>query len=520
MSRTANFIANTKWKVIAQALTAAMNMVNRYCFIVWMGAEFLGVIGLFNSILGVLAFADLGLSSAFSACFYRSIANNDVEHSVRLINVLEKSIRKIMLVMFVAGVAVIPFVQYLISGAEQIDLFHLRLYYFLFLVDMVNSYLYMSKVCYVTALQHEFVLAPITTLFSAAKILVGLVLLYFTHSYAAYLIAGIVVVTVQRFVLNDYIGRKYPETKVVQKDGKLDAEDRDVVYRNVKATLSYKLSSTSVLQLGNILISMKVSIIATGLVSNYVALKTIVFNLLYNISASLLPGLGNVLASESRERQLETFDRYLVMHSFLCGGSFIGLTLLSTPFIMLYFGESATLAMNIVFTLNFSAYIMNLNSTLSNLTISAGRYNIGMSFFWIEAIVNLVISVFAVEWMGILGVYVALTVAELVVYIAKPFVVMYGLYQIPPKSFFCITGKGIVTTLLLYIPLRGIYQLMLDHGVTWPSFIVLSALCAVVFVGGYSLLWCRDRQYKKLMVMGFGLTKQTLQGLCAKGRKG
>ena len=63
-----------KWKFIFVVASAMMNMLNRYIFMHWMGADYLGISSLFSSVLGVLSFADLGLAGAFSFFFFQALA--------------------------------------------------------------------------------------------------------------------------------------------------------------------------------------------------------------------------------------------------------------------------------------------------------------------------------------------------------------------------------------------------------------------------------------------------------------
>ena len=55
-----------------------MAFVSRTVFIYILGAEYLGLNGLFTNILSFLALSELGLGSAIAFLLYKPIADNDV----------------------------------------------------------------------------------------------------------------------------------------------------------------------------------------------------------------------------------------------------------------------------------------------------------------------------------------------------------------------------------------------------------------------------------------------------------
>lgn len=494
MSRTKYFAQNVKWKFIFVVASAMMNMLNRYIFMHWMGAEYLGISSLFSSVLGVLSFADLGLAGAFSFCFYRAIAHQDKEHCSVLITSLERLLNSIAVGIFAVGLALVPILPLIITGNDAVDSFHLRLYYVLFLLDMVNGYLFMARTCYVTAHQNEYLTMPITTGFSMGKVLAGIVCIILTRNYTLYLCMSILIGFVQRIVLNHFICRHFPEAKRRVK-GKLTAGELSSIRRNVKAAVVNKIAGISVLQTDNILMSIGVGIVTTGFVSNYVSIKTLVMSVISNIENSLMPSMGNVIATESKERQLEIFHQYISLNTFLISESFILLTVLSTPFIQLLFGEQAVVSFDVVAMMNLSILFMYSTYALNILPSATGRYDVGLSMVWVEGISNLIFSIIAMRWLGLLGVYVGTVLGELIVYIWKPFIVMNKLYGKRPTTYFKITTKGIASALIIGFILTATEKRFWPSDYTWISFLLLACYSAVVGVSLYGALHCKDKVF-------------------------
>lgn len=501
MTRIDNFISNAKWKTGIQILTSVFNLLNRYFFMRWMGAEYLGATSLFNSILGVLSFTDLGLTGAFSVCFYKAIAEKDRDHCISLLNALRRIMQRCVLGMMGIGLLLVPLIPTLATQTQQIASQRLCVCYVLFLLEITLGYLYTSKECYVVACQQEYVIMPITTAGSVLKIAIGLLIVFAFHSFEGYLVSGIAITMLQRIWLNLYIEKKYPETRVSRAREKLDGQDKAIVLRNVKASLNYKIAGVCVSQTDSIFLSLKTGIVMTGVVSNYVALKVNVSNLINLISSSFMPSLGNALAVETPSRQIEIYHTFLSFNVFLTGGGFAALSLLSTPTILLLFGEDACVAQNVVLVLNAATAFMIFNNSMSILTMSAGKYHIGLQVVWIGAFLNLFVTWVAVNYWGVLGVYIGTLVSELFTYLVKPFVIMKKMYGILPLDYFKITLHGIAVTTILYTLLWRMQQAFFQNSITWTRLGSWAVFCGIFFVAGYNLLMWKDRFYREVLRM-------------------
>ena len=85
-SRSYNLLRNVTATLIAQVVILLISFVNRTIFIKLLGAEYLGIDGLFGSILTVLSLAELGLGSAIIFNLYKPIADGDTEKAKQYIN--------------------------------------------------------------------------------------------------------------------------------------------------------------------------------------------------------------------------------------------------------------------------------------------------------------------------------------------------------------------------------------------------------------------------------------------------
>lgn len=76
-SRTKNVMINSSVSLLCQVLNLLLNFLTRTIFIKVLGAEYLGVNGLFTNILTILSFSELGIDNAIIFSLYKPLTQND-----------------------------------------------------------------------------------------------------------------------------------------------------------------------------------------------------------------------------------------------------------------------------------------------------------------------------------------------------------------------------------------------------------------------------------------------------------
>ena len=76
-----DFVKSTKRNISAVAFNRVLNMafpfLNRTLFLWLLGPEYLGLNGLFRSVLGMLSLAELGFGTAIDCSMYKAVAEDD-----------------------------------------------------------------------------------------------------------------------------------------------------------------------------------------------------------------------------------------------------------------------------------------------------------------------------------------------------------------------------------------------------------------------------------------------------------
>ena len=145
-TRTANVVRNVWVGLICQILVLFASFANRTIFIKALGNDYLSINGLFSNILNMLSFVELGFGTALIYMLYKPVANDNIEKTKSIIKYYKKVYTIIGSIMFLLGIAVIPFMKFIIKDAPDIPE-NLTIIYLLSLFNLskVSSLLYLSS---------------------------------------------------------------------------------------------------------------------------------------------------------------------------------------------------------------------------------------------------------------------------------------------------------------------------------------------------------------------------------------
>ena len=139
-SRIINTGKNIFTSLTNQIISLILNFVSRTVFIHYLNAEYLGINGLFSNILQVLSMADLGFNTAIVYSMYKPLNEDNKQELSALMTFYQKIYNIIAISVFAIGMLIIPILPYIVKIESNIP--NLTLYYILYLLDTVISYLF------------------------------------------------------------------------------------------------------------------------------------------------------------------------------------------------------------------------------------------------------------------------------------------------------------------------------------------------------------------------------------------
>lgn len=490
-SRSQYTAKNILFGYIGNVVTAILGFVLRTVFIYKLGKTLLGVNGLYTSILTVLSLADLGLGTAMNYILYELVSKKDIPKIKVYMEFYKKAYRVIALVVAVIGISLIPFLQYIIKDPGDITLGKLRLYYVIFLFNIVSSYFVAYKYSLTNAEQKNYIQTNVITLTKLATVTIQIVVLLLDAGFTTFLLVQLVVETVQKVFVSIYLDKLYPFLREKVDDSLSDTEKKSII-KSVKALLMHKLGDMARLQTDNIIISAFISIGVVGMVDNYVLVVTSISAFVNIIFNSVISSLGNLVATESKEKQYQVFKTYRFLAAWIYGFSAVGYYVLLTPLVTMLWGADFALTAGVVGLYLVEYYFKGYRIVLSNFKTAAGVFEEDKYVPLIQGAVNLVISIVLVQKLGLVGIYWGTVISGLIANFVKPYIIYKKCFGISIREYYQDSAKYMtVTGVVLAIVLLATKVISVE---SWLQFALMVVIITVVYNGIFLAIFHRKEE--------------------------
>ncbi|MBD5526810.1 MAG: polysaccharide biosynthesis protein, partial [Lachnospiraceae bacterium] len=269
--------------------------------------------------------------------------------------------------------------------------------------------------------------------------------------------------------------------------------------RKTKALMFHKIGDVARLQTDSMIISGFINVTLVGYVGNYNMILTSVSNFVNIIFNSVLSSFGNLIATESREKQYQVFRVYRFFACWIYGFSAVGFFLLLTPLIMLWpsVGPGKVLPVAVVACILTDYYFKGDRIVLSNFKTAAGVFEQDKYLALIQGGVNLIISIVLVQRIGLVGVYIGTIVSGLIANVTKPFIIYKTCFDKDVKTYF-MDSIRYLTVILGILAVMWVVKSMIMQEVTIFSFAGMFVLISVVFNGVFLLIFGRTEEFRYL----------------------
>lgn len=329
-SRTQRAITNVSITMICQIIYILMSMVCRTVFTKILGAEYLGLNGLFSNILTMLSFVELGMGNALVYKMYAPLVENDEHMLCVYMQFYKKVYRLVAIVVTIIGLCIVPFLNDIVD-TSNISI-NVQLLYLLFLADTVISYLYVYKKTILIADQKNYIVSIFTQIFNLAMNIGQIVILLITHNFICYLMIKIFFDWLNNFICSQYATREYPYiNNKVSED--ISRSDKNELEEDIKGLFLGKIASVAFDGTDNIFISSFVGIASVGIVSNYTLILSTINGVLNQAFSSLTASIGNLGVGAQKEEVRGILKKIYFLNIMLYGYFFVGLVLLLKMFV-------------------------------------------------------------------------------------------------------------------------------------------------------------------------------------------
>lgn len=508
MSRTKNALRNSIVGIVGKLITLGITFLSRTIFISVLGTTMLGVNSLYTEILSALSFAELGFGTALRFAMYKPIAQEDDSKIVQLLAFYKRVYRYIVAVIVVIGLALIPFLPYIVKGADMLTLRQLRCYYILFLFNTTISYFVAYKYSYVGARQESFIYTKYEIATNLATGIAQIIVLLLFRNFLLYLVMNSVCILLSKIFVAKLLDRRYPVlTQKAQQP--LPAEEKSAIFKEVKSLSVHQFASVAVHSTDNIIISSLtgLGVVAVGMVSNYNMLMNSVLSFVQILMSSVTAGFGDIVARGNRENYHRAFLQLSFVSFWIYGLCSICFYILVPPFISLWIGADKLIDSLSFFLIVVNAYLQGQSLGFYHARVAFGNFGKDSIWMLVQALVNLAVSVIGAYYMGLAGVYIGTVVSRIVSVVFRPCSLYRLMFQKSVLEYYRILAKYGLATLAVGVCMNSVSKVLLRE-LSWESFL----LCVLVLVIGtnllFFLLFFRSQEWKALIHRMEGLIQR------------
>lgn len=422
-SRTVNSGKNIITNLFNKTLILLLTFISRKIFIDYIGVEYLGISSLFSNILSLLSLVDLGFGIAMNYSFYEPLAISDTKKVSALITFYKKVYNIIAIAVFVIGVAITPFLRYIIN--MDVEIANIQIYYLVNLCNIVVSYLFVYKSAILNADQKGYLVNKYNIIVMVLKVVLQVIIMVICKNYLMYILLEVAGTLINNLIVSAVADKLYP---YINKKEELNIYEKDNITKNMKSVFIYKISSSIMASTDSIIISIVVGTTAVGYYTNYLTVTNSLSTFITIIFSSLTASVGNLIIKGNEKSKYEVFKTMQMISSWISGIVVVSILVLIQDFIVLWLGNKYLLNNFIVVAITLNFFFTMSMQPIWSYREASGLYQKTKYIMLLTAIINLILSIFLGKLIGIAGVVIATVIARLVTYFWYEPKLLYKLY--------------------------------------------------------------------------------------------
>ena len=401
LDRTKNATRNIVFDGALEMMNMLFPFAIRSVMLHYLGTEYLGLNGLFKSLLMFLNLAELGVGSAMVFSMYKPIAEDDTFTICALLRLYRTLYRIIGLAIAAVGLLLMPVLRNLIKGDLPAGM-NLYILYLMNLGNTVMTYwLFAYKSSLLQAHQRRDVISKVSLAVRLTEYVLKILILVYTRNYYLYLSVQLLCQLAVNLLTAVCATKMYPR---YVPEGKLPKEKTRDIFHRVRDLFTSKLSATVFDAADTLVISAFMGLTALALYQNYYFIITALRMMLIVVLNACMAGVGNKLVMESKEANYRDLEKISLLFLWVLGVSSSMLLCMYQPFIRVWMGEDNMLAVGLVFCFVVYYYSMGANKLINMFKDAAGIWRVDRWRPLTAALVNLGLNLATVQWLGLYGV--------------------------------------------------------------------------------------------------------------------
>lgn len=406
--RAKNVLRNILTNLLLQIIVIVYGFIVPKIIIENFGSDVNGLVNSITQFLSYITLFESGFGAVVKAVFYKPIAKKDKKAIASIIKTSEKFFRRIALV-FVAYIIILCVVFPYIVNSDFSAIFTISLIVAIAMSTFSEYYFGMAYRLFLQAEQKIYVVSVIQTITYFLGIIAIIVCALVNMDIVAIELVLGAIYAIRPIVQNLYVKKKYSidfrdvsdKYPIKQKWAGLAQHIAWMIHGStdvVVLTLFTNLAEVSVYSVYRLVI---------------MAIRKIIFAFNNGVDSSF----GDMIAKSEDENLKKKFSLYELVFMVVTTILFVSTLLLITPFVNVYMGsvvDADYVRPLFGFCLVLGEFIWAIRMPYNSIIHAAGHFKETKRGAWLEAIVNITLSIILVFNFGLIGVAIGTAVAMLI----------------------------------------------------------------------------------------------------------
>ena len=498
--RSRKAIYNITTNLILQVIIILYGFVVPKIIITKYGSNVNGLVSSITQFLAYITLLESGFGPVIKSVLYKPIARNDNETIGKILKTAEKFFRRVSYV-FILYIIILCFLYPLLVNNNFDNLYTISLIIIISISIFFEYYFGMTYRLFLQAEQKTYVISIIQIITYILSIIFIVVLARFNVSIQIIKLVSGIIFVLRPILQNVYVKRKYnikfdkkdDNYKLQQKWDGLAQHIASVIHNNTDITVLTIFSTLS-----------EVSVYSVY----YLVVKGIK-SIIQAFTSGMGATFGDMIAKNENINLNTKFQMYEVVYFTICTIVFTCTMILIVPFISVYtknITDANYIREVFGYLIVISEYVWAIRLPYVLITYAAGHFKETRIGAWVEAIVNIIISVILVNKYGIVGICIGTIIAmtirtiEFIYHTNKYILTRNIMFSI--KKIIFIIGESVICILLS----KTIFLVDNTSYINWilNAFIIFITCSLVTFLINYFV-------YKKEIVMALNIVNNMIK---------
>lgn len=471
--RTKNSLKNIVSVTIFNLLIGILGFIKVRVFVNGLSNDIYSLNQLFYQIFSYITIADIGFGLILNQKLYKAFANKDEEEVNRIYSTSKKFYFYIGIIMFLIALIISFFVQFLTKA--EISNWYIQIVFIIFIVRNIIDYFFIAPRFVIDADQKNYKINHIIKGTKVIETIIEMVLVLCHVNYLIILLPGIVLTLLVNIYVNKKIKAYYPWLKNSNKfDKKYLKGTKDLIYQRISGLLN---SNTDI-----ILISSFINPLNVIIYTSYSYITKFVSDTIYIIASAITPSYANVVCKETPQKSYDVFKEINILFLFVASLVTIMFILFLNPLIELWVGKEYLIGK---FTLTLFCIIAFQNIAMRAVMItinSKGLFKETKIATIFEAILNLVISLTLIRFVGLAGVLLGTAISYLLTsFIQNASYIYKNIFKQSQWKYFLTYIIVAIITILITITLSAI-KINASSVLSWIIYVIIFGISVLLIL--------------------------------------